>query len=277
MLISRDQEAGQNQLEAHQDEGMVISHMAVAGVGIWIAFTSGSTLRLFHTETLKHLQDVNIDAPVHSMLPGHQRLSVTSLLVCHGLLMVGTSLGVVVALPVPRLQGIPKVTGRGMVSYHAHNGPVKFIVTATAFQNKDRARDRPRSSSELQDEDPKDLLCGEEGTSCLGQTDTSTAVWLGDSLGLTAQNDLSSSSGSLSHGSSSLEHRSVDSNLCDLLRDPSAFPRSRAQSSRRARASSALVVCGGQGHRRVHRKARQPSQEDLVSSVMVWQIPLLGM
>lgn len=49
---------------------MVISHMAVAGVGIWIAFTSGSTLRLFHTETLKHLQDVNIDAPVHSMLPG---------------------------------------------------------------------------------------------------------------------------------------------------------------------------------------------------------------
>lgn len=267
----------ENQLEAHQDEGMVISHMAVAGVGIWIAFTSGSTLRLFHTETLKHLQDVNIDAPVHSMLPGHQRLSVTSLLVCHGLLMVGTSLGVVVALPVPRLQGIPKVTGRGMVSYHAHNGPVKFIVTATAFQNKDRARDRPHSSSELQDEDPKDLLCGEEGTSCLGHTDTSTAVWLGDSLGLTAQNDLSSSSGSLSHGSSSLEHRSVDSSLCDLLRDPSAFPRSRAQSSRRARASSALVVCGGQGHRRVHRKARQPSQEDLVSSVMVWQIPLLGM
>lgn len=168
-----------------------------------------------------------------------------------------------------------------MVSYHAHNGPVKFIVMATAFQNKDRARDSPRSSSELQDEDPKDLLCNEEGqTSCPGQTETYTAIWLGDSLGLTAQkNDLSSSSGSLSlsHGSSSLEHRSVDSSLCDLLRDPSASPRSRAQSSRRARASSALVVCGGQGHRRVHRKARQPSQEDLVSSVMVWQIPLLSM
>ncbi|XP_036065416.1 rho guanine nucleotide exchange factor 10 isoform X2 [Onychomys torridus] len=271
----------ENQLEAHQEEGMIISHMAVAGVGIWIAFTSGSTLRLFHTETLKHLQDVNIDAPVHSMLPGHQRLSVTSLLVCHGLLMVGTSLGVVVALPVPRLQGIPKVTGRGMVSYHAHNGPVKFIVMATAFQkNKDRARDSPPSGPEPQDEDPKDLLGNEEGTSCLGQTDANTAVWLGDSSGLAGQkSDLSSSSGSLSlsHGSSSLEHRSVDSSLCDLLKDPSASPRSRAQRSRRAKASSALVVCGGQGHRRVHRKARQPSQEDPVSSVMVWQIPLLSM
>lgn len=49
------------------------------------------------------------DSP--SVRTGHQRLSVTSLLVCHGLLMVGTSLGVIVALPVPRLQGIPKVTG----------------------------------------------------------------------------------------------------------------------------------------------------------------------
>lgn len=49
---------------------MVISHMAVAGVGIWIAFTSGSTLRLFHTETLKHLQDVNVATLVHNMLSG---------------------------------------------------------------------------------------------------------------------------------------------------------------------------------------------------------------
>uniref|UniRef100_A0A8D0GJ97 Uncharacterized protein n=1 Tax=Sphenodon punctatus TaxID=8508 RepID=A0A8D0GJ97_SPHPU len=44
------------------------------------------------------------------MLSGQQRVSVTSLSVCHGLLLVGTNLCVIVALPVPRLQGIPKVT-----------------------------------------------------------------------------------------------------------------------------------------------------------------------
>lgn len=44
-------------------------------------------------------------------LSGQQRVSVSSLLVCHGLLLVGTNLGVTVALSVPRLQGIPKVTG----------------------------------------------------------------------------------------------------------------------------------------------------------------------
>lgn len=51
---------------------MVVSHMVIAGVGIWLAFTSGSTLRLFHTETLKHLQDINVATPVHHMLPGDQ-------------------------------------------------------------------------------------------------------------------------------------------------------------------------------------------------------------
>ncbi|XP_021565204.1 rho guanine nucleotide exchange factor 10 isoform X3 [Carlito syrichta] len=279
-IISVETHDVENQLEAHQEEGMVIAHMAAAGVGIWIAFTSGSTLRLFHTETLKHLQDINIATPVHHMLPGHQRLSVTSLLVSHGLLMVGTSLGILVALPVPRLQGIPKVTGRGMVSYHAHNGPVKFIVLATALheKDKDRSRDSPAPGPDPQDEDQKDGLPHEAAASCLSQNDPDGAVWLGDSPGsMTQQSDMSSSSGSLSlsHGSSSLEHRPEDSIIYDLLKDPISL-RSRARRARRAKAGSALVVCGGQGHRRVHRKARQPYQEELTSSIMAWQIPLLN-
>ncbi|XP_023558393.1 rho guanine nucleotide exchange factor 10 isoform X10 [Octodon degus] len=276
--ISTETHTAEGQLEAHQEEGMVISHMAVAGVGLWLAFTTGSTLRLFHTETLKHLQDVNIAAPVHSMLPGHQRLSVTSLLVCHGLLMVGTSLGVVVALPVPRLQGIPKVTGRGMVSYHAHNGPVKFIVLATTpAKDQDKPRDSPPPGPELPVEERKDMPSGDGSTLAPSQGDTNTAVWLGAWPGPGPQKSGLPPLGSpsLSLGSSSLEHGSEDSSICDLLRDPAAPTRSRARPARRAKASSALVVCGGQGHRHVHRKARPPPEE-LVSSVMVWQIPLLS-
>ncbi|XP_058380867.1 rho guanine nucleotide exchange factor 10 isoform X3 [Diceros bicornis minor] len=277
-IISVETHAIENQLEAHQEEGMVVSHMAVAGVGIWIAFTSGSTLRLFHTETLKHLQDINIATPVHHMLPGPQRLSVTSLLVCHGLLMVGTSLGIVVALPVPRLQGIPKVTGRGMVSYHAHNGPVKFLVVATAAlkTDKDKPRDSPPPGADAQDEDQKDALPSEGAEPGLAQS-SPDAVWLGGSLGsVTHRSDFSSSSGSLtpSQGSGSLEPRSEESIIYDLLRHPNVSP-SRGRRARKARASSVLVACGGQGHRRVSRKARQQRSEELASSVMVWQIPLL--
>ncbi|XP_045142648.1 rho guanine nucleotide exchange factor 10 isoform X2 [Echinops telfairi] len=277
-IISIETLSIESQLEAHQEEGMVISHMAVAGVGIWIAFTSGSTLRLFHTETLKHLQDINVATPVHHMLPGHQRVSVTSLLVCHGLLMIGTNLGIVVALPVPRLQGIPKVTGRGMVSYHAHNGPVKFLVMATTLQkkNKDESRDSLPPNSEAPDEDQRDMHPSEGLSSCLRQSNPEGAVWLGASLGsMTQRSDLSSSSGSLtlSHGSSSLEHRSEDSIIYDLLKDPNISLKSKAHQIKKAKASSVLVVCGGQGHRRVTRKARQQRLDELVSSVMVWQIP----
>lgn len=60
----------QCQFEAHQEEGMVVSHMVVAGVGIWISFSTGSTLRLFHTETRDHLQDINIATAVNNILPG---------------------------------------------------------------------------------------------------------------------------------------------------------------------------------------------------------------
>ncbi|XP_057553187.1 rho guanine nucleotide exchange factor 10 isoform X4 [Hippopotamus amphibius kiboko] len=270
-VISMETHAVERQLEAHQEEGMVVAHVAVAGVGIWVAFTSGATLRLFHTETLKHLQDINIATPVHHMLPGHQRLSVTSLLVCHGLLMVGTSLGVVVALPVPRLQGIPKVTGRGLVSYHAHHGPVKFLVEAAAAPraDKDKPRDSPAPGAEPADEERGDAPPGE----------AAGPVWLGAPPGPPAPaSDASSASGSPppSRASGSLEPRPEEEGPGRDLPRPPGVAAGRARRARKAKASSVLVACGGQGHRRVSRKARQQRPEELASSVMVWQIPLLS-
>lgn len=38
-------------------------------------------------------------------------MRVTSLLICQGLLWVGTAQGLIVTLPVPKLEGIPKITG----------------------------------------------------------------------------------------------------------------------------------------------------------------------
>lgn len=42
---------------------------------------------------------------------GPKSMQVTSLLICQGLLWVGTAQGVIITLPVPRLEGIPKITG----------------------------------------------------------------------------------------------------------------------------------------------------------------------
>ncbi|XP_069462192.1 rho guanine nucleotide exchange factor 10 isoform X2 [Ambystoma mexicanum] len=281
-IISTETHTVERQFDAHHEEGMVISHMAVVGVGIWIAFTSGSALRLFHTETLEHLQDVNIAAPIHHMLSGQQRVSVTSLLVCHGLLLVGTNLGLIVALPVPRLQGIPKVTGRGMVSYHAHSGPVKFLVMATPVNKKTRRKSStsipPNPESKDKEHKATHAQSNERPSSASLSNNDDSAVWLGGSVGSIPKSDLSSSSGSLasSQVSNPLENGPEDGTIYELLNDPSiSIQRSKRQCSKKVGGSSFMVISGGQGHKKVNKKLKPQRQEEQVSSVMVWQIPLL--
>ncbi|XP_016125433.1 rho guanine nucleotide exchange factor 10-like [Sinocyclocheilus grahami] len=200
-----------------------------------------------------------------------QRVSVSSLLVCHGLLLVGTNLGVTVALSVPRLQGIPKVTGRGMVSFHAHHGPVKFLTMATAVCNVSQATMATLTSST-----PSQCQPGApevEGTqldeSCSGVGCSSTSS---PSHAPVLQDSLSSSCGSLALSQGSLEHGSEDGAIYDLLNEPAHFQ--KAKQTEKVNVSSLLVVSGGLGHRRINRKTKQSKHEEMVSTIMVWQIPL---
>uniref|UniRef100_A0A3Q1HJV5 DH domain-containing protein n=1 Tax=Anabas testudineus TaxID=64144 RepID=A0A3Q1HJV5_ANATE len=276
-LISTHTHSVERQLEAHQEEGMVVSHMVVAGVGIWIAFSSGSTLRLFHTETLEHLQDINIATPVHNILPGNQRVSVSSLLVCHGLLLVGTNLGVTVALSVPRLQGIPKVTGRGMVSLHAHNGPVKFLTMAAAVCNRPSGLPSSTPFTSVQPTETEEAESLSPSDSGLNPSQ-GRGVWLGEAgcTTMALQDSLSSSSCcSLAPSQGSLEHGTEDGALYDMLHDPAQHQRGHRSS--KVDVSSLLVVSGGLGHRRVNKKTKQSRHEDNTSTIMIWQIPLLSM
>ncbi|XP_043929440.1 rho guanine nucleotide exchange factor 10 isoform X2 [Protopterus annectens] len=267
----------ERQLDAHQDEGMVISHIAVAGVGIWIGFTSGSSLRLFHIETLKHLQDINIATPIHKMLSGQQRVSVTSLLVCYGLLLVGTNVGMIVALPVPRLQGIPKVTGRGMVSFHSHSGPVKFLTVATVARNRrKRTASQPSQTENTDSSTDSNTIKHAEGPEVSASADK--GVWLSSSVGSIAQqSDLSSSSGSLvvSQGSYAVEHSLEENVTYDLSSDLNVPLKCKAsERSRKTKADSVMVISGGHGHRNLNKRSKQQRQEESVPNVMVWQIPL---
>lgn len=53
--------------EVHPDPMVSVAHMACAGGGVWMAFSEGSSIRLFHTETLELLQEINIST--RSTLP----------------------------------------------------------------------------------------------------------------------------------------------------------------------------------------------------------------
>lgn len=55
-------------------------------------------------------------------------VTVTSLVAGPGLLWVGTSAGVVLTLPLPRLEGVPILGGRTYLAHHGHRGPVTFLL-----------------------------------------------------------------------------------------------------------------------------------------------------
>ncbi|TMS21157.1 Rho guanine nucleotide exchange factor 10 [Larimichthys crocea] len=210
-------------------------------------------------------------------MPGNQRVSVSSLLVCHGLLLVGTNLGVTVALSVPRLQGIPKVTGRGMVSLHAHNGPVKFLTVAAAVCNRPSALPSSTSSTLVQPTETDDGENTQPPSDSALTPPQGRGVWLGEAgcTTMALQDSLSSSCGSLAPSQGSLEHGPEDGALYDVLHDPAHHQKGRRAS--KVDVSSLLVVSGGLGHRKVNKKTKQSRHEDTTSTIMIWQIPLLNM
>ena len=108
--------------------------MAQSGVGLWISLRNSSTICLYHTETFRHLQDINIASNVSRVLAARdvsqpqRSIHVTSLMASRGLLWVGTNVGIALTVPLPRLEGVPIISGRANISYHAHYGPVTFFL-----------------------------------------------------------------------------------------------------------------------------------------------------
>ena len=119
-----------------------VNLMAHSGVGLWISLKNSSTICLYHTETFKHLQDINIANNVLRVtsspngqcsnrdctINNRTLISVTSLMACKGLLWVGTNVGIALTIPLPRLEGVPIISGRVNISYHAHFGAISFLL-----------------------------------------------------------------------------------------------------------------------------------------------------
>lgn len=135
--------------------------MAHSGVGLWVALKNSSTVCLYHTETFKHLQDINIASNVLRVTKMNNSsnscggsfafnnqtvVTVTALLACKGLLWVGTNVGISLTIPLPRLEGVPIISGRVNISYHAHFGPITFLLAIqntknTVYSTKERIND----------------------------------------------------------------------------------------------------------------------------------------
>ncbi|XP_014242201.1 rho guanine nucleotide exchange factor 10-like [Cimex lectularius] len=112
----------------HDHLGGHISLMAHSGVGLWLALANSSTICLYHTETFKHLQDINVASNVVRITRCQGPVTVTGLMAVKGLLWVGTDSGLALTVPLPRLEGVPIISGRVNVSYHGHSGPLSLLL-----------------------------------------------------------------------------------------------------------------------------------------------------
>ncbi|XP_076133497.1 rho guanine nucleotide exchange factor 10-like protein isoform X3 [Alosa pseudoharengus] len=294
--------------EAHPEPAVSVTHMVRAGGGVWMAFSQGSSLRLFHTETLEHLQEINVSTrPAYLGPAGQKAICVTSLLICQGLLWVGTAQGIIVTFPVPKLEGIPKITGKAMTSLNAHNGPVDFLVATSSTLSPDLLkRDSVPDGVDSTATDGATSPAAAEGKK--RSTSQESLQTANDNSpqperrpkGVLLQYRLRSTSqlpGKLlsaepeGHGADSPtpewpEHGPEDGSIYELSDDPEIWVRGRPalkEGLRRERVMSAAVVSGGRGFRRLGGSGSGSGSVDCGSSggstshestLMVWQLPL---
>lgn len=123
--------------DVHHMEGernLAVNLMAHSGIGLWVSLKSSNIICLYHTETFKHLQDINIASNVLKLTSSRDTVNskssifVTALMACKGLLWVGTNVGIALTIPLPRLEGVPIMSGGVSISYHAHFGPITFML-----------------------------------------------------------------------------------------------------------------------------------------------------
>ncbi|XP_074538407.1 rho guanine nucleotide exchange factor 10-like protein [Halichoeres trimaculatus] len=285
-------------LEAHPDPSYSVSHMVRSGGGVWMAFSRGSSIHLFHTETLEALQEVNISTRTAHLTPG--QVCVSSLLICQGLLWVGTSQGVILTFPVPTLEGIPKITGKGTTSLNAHCGPVNFLVSTSSSLASDLLRrDSMLNGSEEsppgEGQDCKSVR-GEEGghrvdrNSC-SQDSTSPPPGEEKPKRLLLQYRLYSTCqlpgklltaqpehGSLRNPADSLEHSPEDGSIYEVSEDPDVWVRgrpvdlSKEGEAKRSKVISTAIFSGGRGYRRIEQTSTETDAAE--NTLLVWQLPL---
>ncbi|XP_034977117.2 rho guanine nucleotide exchange factor 10-like protein isoform X4 [Zootoca vivipara] len=276
----------QQTFEAHPEEEASVTHMIKAGSGVWMAFSCGSSVRLFHTETLEHLQEINIATRTTFAIPGQKNVRVTSLLICQGLLWVGTDQGILVLLPVPRLEGIPKITGKGMVSLNGHCGPVEFLAVALSTlapdilksdKEEDPLADPVSAKDEKPDSKPADLA-----------SQNSPPMRELRKKGILLQYRLRSTShlpGQLlsmreapsTAGGNAPEHTEEDGSVYEMADDPDIWVHNRpcARDAHRKEISSLAVVSGGRGYRNFNSNGKPPASSETDSTLLIWQVPLM--
>lgn len=136
VVVDHDDETIKRVIEVDENSKAKIKHLISYGVGVWVSVWKNPSIKLFHSETMKHVQDINIVSPVTKMQRDIDsqlektkldQVYVTALTADEGLLWIGTSVGVTLVFPLPRLEGIPLVSGKACVAFHSYVSRVRCM------------------------------------------------------------------------------------------------------------------------------------------------------
>ncbi|GFO47662.1 rho guanine nucleotide exchange factor 17 [Plakobranchus ocellatus] len=139
------------------DSAKAVQCLVSSGQAVWVASQQTSKVMLFHAVTYEFLLEVSIAQAVSQKLQSaddiirqHKAacLRITALMVCKDLLWVGTSAGVILTIPIPR---ITSTTTRGSLAtpvvtglVHGHTGHVRFLTSVEISSTKSEI---PREAS----------------------------------------------------------------------------------------------------------------------------------
>ncbi|PNI33443.1 ARHGEF10L isoform 3 [Pan troglodytes] len=235
----------QQSFEAHQDEAVSVTHMVKAGSGVWMAFSSGTSIRLFHTETLEHLQEINIATRTTFLLPGKGMVSLNGHCGPVAFLAVATS-----------------------------------ILAPDILRSDQEEAEGPRAEEDKPDgqahEPMPDSHVGRELTRKKG-------ILLQYRLRSTAHlpGPLLSMREPAPADGAALEHSEEDGSIYEMADDPDVWVRSRpcARDAHRKEICSVAIISGGQGYRNfgsaLGSSGRQAPCGETDSTLLIWQVPLM--
>ncbi|ERE81136.1 rho guanine nucleotide exchange factor 10-like protein [Cricetulus griseus] len=237
----------QQSFEAHQDEAVSVTHMVRAGSGVWMAFSSGSSIRLFHTETLEHLQEINIATRTTFLLPG---------------------------------KGMVSLNGHcGPVAFLAVAMSILAPDILRSDQEEAEGPQAEEDKSDGQAHEPvpaPDSHTGRELTRKKG-------ILLQYRLRSTAHlpGPLLSVREPAPTDGSALEHSEEDGSIYEMADDPDVWVRSRpcARDAHRKEICSVAIISGGQGYRHFGSapgglSGRPAPCSETDSTLLIWQVPL---
>lgn len=147
------------------EKQQTVTHAVFVGSGLWVSFAEDCSLNLYHRDTMKNLQHLDLSTPIRDFLRDYGwhtsmrgSCSITSLWsACHHL-MAGTSNGLILVMPLPKLPGsVPKTTGPCRICYHTLKSPICFVRTSNA-DSYEQAKQAGLDANKLEATDDKNQI-----------------------------------------------------------------------------------------------------------------------